>query len=110
MALEDDDEVRRLLAGRPRPQLSGDFSRELMRRVRQQHETHERQRGVGTRLVLGVYWLAALVATAWILRQGPLPEWLAALLWAGALLLVPAGYALVLWTSMGGLAKREREV
>ena len=44
------------------------------------------------------------------LRHGPLPDWLSVLLWTGALLLVPAGYALVLWTTMGGLAKREREV
>jgi len=110
MALEDDDPIRRLLAERPRPRLSDDFSRELMRRVRQQQESRARQSGVGARLVLGVYWLAALVATAWILRQGPLPAWLTVVLWAGTLLLVPAGYALVLWTSMGGLAKREREV
>ena len=110
MALEDDDPIRRLLARRPRPQLSDDFSRELMRRVRQRQETHGPLRRVGARLLLAVYWLAALVATAWILRQGPLPAWLTVVLWAGTLLLVPAGYALVLWTTMGGLAKREGEV
>jgi hypothetical protein len=110
MALEDDDPLRRLLAQRPRPRLSDDFSRALMRRLRQQEPSLERQRGVGTRLVLGVYWLAALAATAWILRQGPLPGWMSAMLWAVALLLVPVGYAFVLWTTMGGLAKREREV
>jgi hypothetical protein len=110
MALEDDDPIRRLLARQPRPRLSDEFSRELMRRVRQQEQSLERQRGLGTRLVLGAYWLAALVATAWILRQEPLPGWLVGLLWTGALLLVPAGYALALWTSMGGLAKHEREV
>ena len=110
MAHEDDDEVRRLLAQRARPQLSDDFSRELLRRVRRQEQSLERQRGVGTRLVLGAYWLAALAATAWILRQGPFPGWMSAGLWAGALLLVPASYAFVLWTTMGALAKRDREV
>ena len=104
MALENDD-WSRLLAGRPRPQLSEDFSHELMRRVRQQQEAG---RGVGARLMLSVYWLAALFASAWILRQGPLPAWAAALLWCAALLLVPAGYAFVLWSRPEALAGRER--
>lgn len=105
MALENDDGVRRLLAGRPRPQLADDFSRQLMRRVRQQEEAG---RGVGARLVLSAYWFAALGASAWILRQGPLPEWAAAVLWCGALVLVPAGYAFALWSRPEVLAGRER--
>ena len=110
MSLESEDPIRRLLADRPRPRLSEDFSYELMRRLRRQQQAHARQGGVGARLVLGGYWLAALVASAWILRQEPLPGWTVAALWAVALVLVPAGYAVVLWSSMGGLAKREREV
>ena len=54
------------------------------------------------------YWLAALSASAGILRQGPLPEWASAMLWLVALLLVPVGYAIALWSSMGALANRER--
>ena len=108
MAIENEDSLRRLLAERARPRLSEDFARDLMRRVRLQQEADARQRGVGTRLVLGVYWLAALVASAWILGQGPLPEWVAAVLWCGALVLVPAGYAFALWSRPGALAGRER--
>jgi hypothetical protein len=108
MALENDDAIRRLLVGCPRPQLAEGFARELMRRVEQQELDHARQRGVGTRLVLGAYWLAALAASAWILRQGPLPEWAAALLWCAALVLVPAGYAFALWSRPEALAGRER--
>ena len=104
MALENDDGVRRLLAGRPRPQLADDFSRQLMRRVRQQEEA---VRGVGARLVLGAYWLAALGASAWILGQAP-PEWAAAVLWCVALVLVPAGYAFALWSRPEVLAGRGR--
>ncbi len=107
MAIENEDALRRLLADRPRPRLPEDFSRELMRRVRQQQDADARQHGVGTWLVLGVYWLAALLASAWILRQGPLPDWATALLWAAGLLLVPASYAVVLWSSMGSLGSRE---
>ena len=110
MAPESEDPIRRLLAELPQPRLSQGFSRELMRRVRLQQEAHERQRGVGRRLALLAYWLTAVLASACILRQGPLPEWMSATVWAVALLLVPAGYAAVLWSSMGGLAKREREV
>lgn len=108
MALEDDDAIRRLLAGRPRPQLSQDFSRELMRRLRELELARERQRGVGRRLALWGYWLAALVASASILSQGPLPGWMTTSLWSVALVLVPAGYALVLWSGRGALAKHER--
>ena len=106
MALENDDGVRRLLAGRPRPQLAEDFSRQLMRRVRQQEEAGGR--GAGTRLVLRAYWFAALGASAWILGQGPLPEWAAAVLWCAALVLVPAGYAAALWSRPEAPASRER--
>jgi hypothetical protein len=105
MALENDDGVRRLLAGHPRPQLAEDFSRQLMRRVRQQEEAG---RSVGARLVLRAYWFAVLGASAWILRQGPLPEWAAAVLWCAALVLVPAGYAAALWSRPEALASRER--
>ena len=105
MAPENDDGVRRLLAGRPRPQLAEDFSRQLMRRVRQQEEAG---RGVGARLVLSAYWFAALGASAWILRQGPLPEWTAAILWVLALLLVPAGFAFALWSRPGAAVTGER--
>jgi hypothetical protein len=105
MALENDDGIKRLLAGRPRPQLAEDFSRQLMRRVRQQEEAG---RGVGARLVLSAYWFTALGASAWILTQGPLPEWAAAVLWCGALVLVPAGYAFVLWSRPDAHASRER--
>jgi hypothetical protein len=103
MSPEDDDGVRSLLAGRPRPQLPDDFSRQLMRRVRQQEEAG---RGIGARLVLRAYWLAALGASAWILGQGPLPEWAAAVLWCAALVLVPAGYALALWSRPEPLSGR----
>jgi hypothetical protein len=105
MAFENDDGVRRLLAGRPRPQLAEDFSRQLMRRVRHQEEAG---RGVGARLVLSAYWFSALGASAWILRQGPLPEWAAAVLWCAALVLVPAGYAFALWSRPEALAGHER--
>jgi hypothetical protein len=106
MALENEDPIRRLLAGHARPVLPEGFSREVMRRVRQQGEA--RSHGVGARLVLGAYWLAALGASAWILRQGPLPEWAAAGLWCAALVLVPAGYAVALWSSLGAPVRGER--
>lgn len=109
MAPEDDDgAIRRLLARRPRPQLSQDFSRELMRRVRQQELAHDRRRSVSRRLGLTVYWLAAVAASTWILQQGALPGWTTTLLWSGAFLLVPAGYALALWSGLGDVAKHER--
>ena len=109
MALEHEgDALRRVLAAHPRPQLTADFAVALMRRVRQQEQERARQRGVGTRLVLGAYWLAALAASAWILRQGPIPEWATTVLWGAAVLLVPVGYALVLWSSPAAFASRPR--
>jgi hypothetical protein len=108
MALEQEDPIRRLLADLPRPRLSEDFSHALMRRVRQEQDKDAHSHGVGARLVLGAYWLAALVASAAILHEGPLPAWATTSLWIAALVAVPAGYAIVLWSTMGALASRQR--
>jgi len=108
MAPETEDPIRRLLAARPRPQLPEDFAAAVMRRVRQQQQADERQHRVGARLVLGAYWLAAIGASAWILGQGPLPEWTTAILWVLALLLVPAGFAFALWSRPGAAVTGER--
>jgi hypothetical protein len=108
MAPENDDPIRSLLARRPRTQLPDDFAFAVMRRVRQQQQADERQYRVGARLVLVAYWLAACGASAWILRQGPLPEWMGAILWVLVMLLVPAGFAFVLWSRLGAPATGER--
>ena len=57
---------------------------------------------------MAAYWLATLVASAWIVGQRPLPEWTAAALWCAALVLVPAGYAFALWSRPEALARRGR--
>jgi len=109
MAPETEDPIRRLLAARPRPQLPEDFAASVMRRGRQQQQqADELQHRVGARLVLGAYWLAATVASVWILGQGPLPEWATAILWVVALLLVPAGFAFALWSRLEAPATGER--
>jgi hypothetical protein len=108
MTTDEDLALRRAFAKHPRPRLDASFPDELMRRLRHDERERERQHGVGKRLVLGAYWVAAASASAWILRQGPLPDWAAAGLWLAALALVPAGYAVVLWSTMGALAHRER--
>jgi hypothetical protein len=106
MALENEDLVRQLLAGRPRPELPEDFTRTVMRRVKQQEQA--RGHRVGARLVLAAYWLVALVASAWIVRQPPLLKWAGAVLWCAALVLVPAGYAFALWSRPEAVASRGR--
>lgn len=108
MAPETEDPIRRLLAGRPRPQLPQDFADAVMRRVRQREGAYQRQHRVGARLVLVAYWLAAVGASAWILGQGPLPEWMTAILWVLALLLVPAGFAFALWSRPRAAVTGER--
>jgi hypothetical protein len=104
----ESDGLRRLLARHPPPRLAEDFTEGLMRRVQQDEHARRQQHSLGKRLVLAAYWLAVLSASAAILSQRPLPEWATALLWLIALVLVPAGYAIVLWSSMGALANRER--
>ena len=49
------------------------------------------------RLLLMLYWLAAAVASTWILRALPWPAWTAAGLWGLANALVPIAGALLLW-------------
>jgi hypothetical protein len=100
--------LRRTLAPAPRPQPDPDFTARVLRQVAVREREAERQRRVGARLLLWAYWLAALAASAWILRQGPLPEWAASVLWVAALVLVPVGYALALWSRPDALARRER--
>jgi hypothetical protein len=100
--------LRKALGAAPRPQSGPALAARVLRRVAEQEREAERQRRVGARLVLWAYWLAALAASTWILRQGPLPEWMSGVLWVAALLLVPAGYAFALWSRPDALARRER--
>jgi hypothetical protein len=90
--------LRRTLRAAPPPQPDPSLAGLVLRHVAEREREDERRRRVGARLVLWAYWLAAFAASAWILRQYPLPEWLAAVLWGVALAMVPAGYALALWS------------
>jgi hypothetical protein len=100
--------LRGTLEPAPRPRPDPELAARVLRRVAVRELEAERQRRVGARLVLWTYWLAALAASAFLLRQGPLPEWLASVLWVAALALVPLGYAFALWSRPDALARRER--
>jgi hypothetical protein len=100
--------LRETLRAVPRPKLDPVLADRVLKRAAEREREDERRRHVGARLVLWAYWLAAFAASAWILRQYPLPEWLTAVLWGIALAMVPAGYAFALWSRPDALARRER--
>ena len=100
--------LRETLRAAPRPKPDPALADRVLRRVAEREREGERRRHVGARLVLWAYWLAAFAASAWILRQYPLPEWLTAVLWGAAFAMVPVGYAVALWSRPDALARRER--
>ena len=92
-----DAAIRRLLSRHPRPVLTADFSSGVLRRVREHETVRERQRRAGARLLLGAYWLAAALASAWILVRLPWPEWAAPVAWGLAVAGAPVAYAIALF-------------
>jgi hypothetical protein len=89
--------MRRLLSRYPRPALTTDFASGVLRRVREHERAQEQQRRVGARLLLGAYWLATTLASAWILARLAWPEWATPVAWGLALAGAPAAYAIALF-------------
>ena len=92
-----DAAIRGLLSRYPRPALGSDFSSGVLRRVSEHEREGVRQRHVAARLLLGAYWLAATLASVWILARLPWPEWAAPVAWGVALVVSPIGYAVALF-------------
>ena len=92
-----DAAVRLLLARYARPELGADFASGVLRRVREREGALGRQRRAGARLLLGAYWLAAALASAWILARLPWPEWVAPVAWGLAVAAAPVAYAIALF-------------
>ena len=92
-----DAAIRLLLSRRARPALTPGFSSGLLRRVREREMERERRPRVGARLLLGSYWLAAVLASLWIASRLPWPEWIAPLAWGMALVGAPLAYAIALF-------------
>jgi hypothetical protein len=100
MSLREDREdaaVRRLLARYPRPALEPGFSSRVMRCVRERERARHEPRRVGARLLLGAYWLAAALVSAWILGRLAWPAWVASVAWATAVAAAPVAYAIALF-------------
>lgn len=92
-----DAAIRRLLSRYPRPALTSDLSSGVLQRVGEHERAWERQRRAGARLLLGAYWLAAALASAWILVRLPWPEWAAPVAWGLAVAGAPVAYAIALF-------------
>jgi hypothetical protein len=92
-----DEAVRRLLASYPRPELPATFSRNVVANVLRAEEARPKSMAIGPRLVLLGYWLAALVASGFILVRVPWPAWLLAVAAGLALGLTPLACAYVLF-------------
>ena len=98
--------LRRLLAGRPRPQLAEDFSHQLTRRARRPGGGGARRRraaGAERLLVRRARRVRVDASGRARCRSGRRPRARCA-----ALVLVPAGYAFALWSRPEALAGRER--
>jgi hypothetical protein len=93
----NDAAYRRLLSRYPRPALTTDFADGVLRRVREHERARERQRHLGARLVLGAYWLAAALASAWLLARTAWPEWVGPVAWGLAMAGAPLAYAITLF-------------
>ena len=89
--------IRGLLSRYPCPTLAAGFSSGVLRRVGERQKAQERQRLAGARLLLGAYWLAAALASAFILARLPWPEWVAPIAWGLALAGAPVAYAIALF-------------
>ncbi len=94
---ETDAAVRGLLSRYPRPALAADLASGVLRRVREHETAQERQRRAGARLLLGAYWLAAALASAWVLARLPWPASVAPIVWGLAVAGVPIAYAIALF-------------
>jgi hypothetical protein len=94
---ETDAAIRGLLSCYPRPALGSDFWSGVLRRVSERERVLEQQRRAGARLALGAYWLAATLASVWILARLPWPEWAAPVAWGVAVVVAPVGYAIALF-------------
>jgi hypothetical protein len=94
--------IRHVLSRYPRPELTADFSSGVVDRVRERERALQQERRPSARLVLGAYWLAAALASAWILVRLPLPEWIAPVVWGLGLVAVPVMYAIALFPERAG--------
>jgi len=89
--------VRRLFVEFPRPELPAGFSRNVIARVLREEELRPRRLPGGSRLALAAYWLAAAVASAFILHGLPWPAGWGLVAWGLAFAATPVAYAVALF-------------
>lgn len=89
--------LRRALGDCPRPPRSAAFATSVLQRIAAGQAASEQRRRRRERMLLGIYWLVAGVASASLLGRLIRPSWVPLALGALALASVPLGYAAFLW-------------
>jgi len=89
--------LRRALADCPRPRRSAAFATNVLQRIAAGQAASEQRLRRRERMLLGIYWLVAGIASASLLVRFARPSWIALALGALGLASVPLGYAAFLW-------------
>jgi hypothetical protein len=92
-----EEALRRTLASQPRPGPSPTFVADVLEMVAWRQHAAEKRRKDGPGMLLTAYWLAAGVASGWVILALPWPSWGPPALWVLALTIVPVGFAVFLW-------------
>jgi hypothetical protein len=92
-----DAALQRALRRRPVPAPDAELVQTILGRVSERESSRRRPRQRAARVVLGVYWLAAAVATTCVVARSSFPAWASSGAWALAVALVPVGYGAALW-------------
>lgn len=95
--LSTESALRRALARYPVPSPSPALTDEIVNLVQARERACTQTLRPTRRLVLGVYWLAATIVSAWIVWSMPLPEWRPRPLSGWSAVLIPLCFAAALW-------------